>query len=126
MATEYTIDYRNSTIEVRVRGTLDRASSAKLWKDIADACASNNCNSILGLSHLDQPISLGDAFDHQAIFLEAGITIDHRIAWVQSNPDAYKMTQLVETVLLNRGMLNGRLFTDEFEARRWLAGKYST
>ena len=126
MAVEYSIDYRDSTIEVRVRGTLDRASSAKLWKDIADACANNHCNSILGLSHLDQPLKLGDAFDHQAIFLEAGITIDHRIAWVQSNPDAYKMSELVETVLLNRGLVNGRLFTDEFEARHWLAGSRSS
>ena len=59
--------------------------------------------------------------NHQAIFPEAGVTIDHRIAWAQLNPAAYKMSELVETVLLNRGMVNGRLFTDEHEARRWLA-----
>jgi hypothetical protein len=31
------------------------------------------------------------------------------------------MTEVAETILLNRGLLNGRLFTDEFVARRWLA-----
>jgi len=72
---------------------------------------------------MQQPLKLADAIDHQAIFLEAGVTIDHRIAWVQLNPDALKMTEIAETILLNRGLLNGRLFTDEFEARRWLAGR---
>ena len=93
------------------------------WKDIIAACAANNCFSILGLSDLDQPLKLADAIDHQAIFLEAGVTIDHRIAWTVLNPAAYKMTEVAETVLLNRGLVNGRLFTDEFEARRWLAGQ---
>jgi hypothetical protein len=32
------------------------------------------------------------------------------------------MTEIVESVLLNRGLINGRLFSDEFEARRWLSG----
>ena len=123
MAAEYTIDYVNSTIEVRVSGSLDRATSSQLWKDIVAACAAHGCYSILGLSYLDRPLKLGDAIDHQAIFLEAGVTIDHRIAWAQLNPAAYEMSELVETVLLNRGLVNGRLFTDEFEARRWLAGK---
>jgi len=27
-----------------------------------------------------------------------------------------------QTILLNRGLLNGHLFADEFEARRWLDG----
>jgi len=30
------------------------------------------------------------------------------------------MTELAETVLLNRGMVNGRLFRDELKGRRWL------
>jgi hypothetical protein len=30
------------------------------------------------------------------------------------------MTELAETVLLNRGLVNGRLFSDELDARRWL------
>jgi len=123
MAADYTIDYVNSTIEVRVSGSQDRAASSQLWKDIVAACEAHNCYSILGLSYLDQPLKLGDAIDHQAIFLEAGVTIDHRIAWAQLNPAAYEMSELAETVLLNRGLVNGRLFTDEFEARRWLADK---
>jgi hypothetical protein len=121
MAMEYTIEYIQSTVEVRVGGVPDRTSIAQMWKDIIAACAEHRCFSVLGLTNMERPLKLSDAIDHQAIFLEAGVTIDHRIAWVQLNPDALRMTEVAETILLNRGLLNGRLFTDEFEARRWLA-----
>jgi hypothetical protein len=123
MAAEYTINYVNSTIEVHLSGIPDRQSIAQMWKDIVVACEQHGCLTILGLARLDQPIKLADAIDHQAIFLEAGVTIDHRIAWAQLNPAAVEMTRLAETVLLNRGLVNGRVFTDEFEARRWLASR---
>lgn len=122
MAAEYSITCVKSIIEVRVGGIPDRASVSQMWKDIIAACTENSCFSILGIANMEQPLKLADAIDHQAIFLEAGVTVDHRIAWVQLNPEALAMTELAETVLLNRGLLNGRLFTDEFEARRWLAG----
>ncbi len=102
MSAKYTIDYVNSIIEVRVGGVPDRASISQMWRDIVAACTDNQCYSILGLSNMDQPMKLADAIDHQAIFLEAGVTIDHRIAWTQLNPEAYAMTEVAETVLLNR------------------------
>jgi hypothetical protein len=120
MTAQYTIECVNSIIEVRVTGIPDRHSVAQMWRDIVAACKTHRCFSILGLSNMNRPLKLADAIDHQAIFLEAGVTVDHLIAWVQLNPAAYAMTELVETVLLNRGLANGRLFTDEFEARRWL------
>jgi len=120
MAAQYTIEHINSVIEVRASGIPDRQSVSQMWKAIIDACKAHQCFSILGLSDFDQPLKLADAIDHQAIFLEAGVTIDHRIAWVQLNPKAYAMTELAETVLLNRGLINGRLFSDELNARRWL------
>ncbi len=122
MALDYQIEPINGVIEVRVSGIPDRASNALMWSDIVAACAKHECLYVLGISNLDKPQKIADAIDHQAIFLEAGVTVDHRIAWVQLNPDALEMTRLAETVLLNRGMVNGRLFTDEHEARRWLRG----
>ena len=120
MAIQYSIEYVNSTVEVRASGIPDRESLTQMWKDIVAACKEHHCFSILGIANMERPLSLADAIDHQAIFLEAGVTIDHRIAWVQENPDARKRTEVAETILLNRGLLNGRLFADEFEARRWL------
>jgi hypothetical protein len=121
MVAKYSIEHVNSTIEVRASGVPDRASVAQMWKDIIAACDEHHCFSILGIANMERPLSLADAIDHQAIFLEAGVTIDHRIAWVQENPEARKRTEIAETILLNRGLLNGRLFDDEFEARRWLS-----
>ena len=121
MTANYSIDRIDSVIEVRVTGTPDRASIAQMWKDIVGACEQPRCLSILGLSNMEQPIKLADAIDHQAIFLEAGVTIDHRIAWVQMNPDAVRMNMLIESVLLNRGLVNGRVFTNEVQARKWLS-----
>jgi hypothetical protein len=120
MTAVYSIECVDSVIEVRVSGTPDRSSIAQMWKDIVAACAEHRCLSILGLSDMEQPIKLADAIDHQAIFLEAGVTIDHRIAWVQMNPEAVRMNLLIESVLLNRGLANGRVFTNEMEARKWL------
>ena len=120
MTANYTIESRNSVVEVRVSGTPDRSSIAQMWKDIIAACKQHECLSVLGLSDMEQPLRLADAIDHQAIFLEAGVTIDHRIAWVQMNPDAVRMNLLVESVLLNRGLVNGHVFTNEIEARKWL------
>ena len=122
MALDYRIEYRDGTIEVHSSGSPDRDSVARMWRDIVAACAEHQCLYILGVANFDSPLRVADAIDHQAIFLEAGVTIDHRIAWVQLNPEAMKMTQLAETVLLNRGMVNGRLFTDKYAARRWLRG----
>ena len=123
MAANYTIECVDSVIEVRVTGTPDRPSLARMWQDIVGACREHRCLSVLGLSDMERPIKLADAIDHQAIFLEAGVTIDHRIAWVQLNPQAVRMNMLIESVLLNRGLANGRVFTNELEARRWLADR---
>ena len=123
MALQYSIEHRDGAIEVRVSGVPDRTSSRQMWKDIVAATEEYGCLYILGLSNLDKPHKIADAIDHQVVFLEAGVTIDHRIAWVQQNPEAVESTRLIETILLNRGMMNGRLFDDEFEARRWLAAQ---
>lgn len=120
MAFRYSIEHKDSLIEVRVEGVPDRASITQMWKDIVASCKEHGCLSILGISNVEQPLKLADAIHHQAIFLEAGVTIDHRIAWVQLNPAAVRMNILSESILLNRGLLNGRVFTNEAEARKWI------
>ncbi len=122
MELQYHIEFLDGVVEVRVTGSPDRASLGQMWKDIVAATKEHQCLYILGIAYLDTPLKVADAIDHQAIFLEAGVTIDHRIAWAQLNPAAVEMTRLAETVLLNRGLAYGRLFTDEYEARRWLRG----
>lgn len=120
MPARYSIKPTDSLIEVRVEGVPDRASITRMWKDIVTSCKEHGCMSVLGISDMEQPVKLADAIHHQVIFLEAGVTIDHRIAWVQLNPAAVRMNILSESILLNRGLVNGRVFTNEAEARKWL------
>lgn len=61
-----------------------------------------------------------DAFKHEKIFRETEVSLKYRIAWVKKNPIARENIQFVETVLKNRGLVNGGLFTDVSEAKAWL------
>jgi hypothetical protein len=69
---------------------------------------------------MDNALTTMDAWRHQEIFAKAGVTRKIRIAWVDLNPDTFEITRFVETTLLNRGLVNGRLFADVREARQWL------
>ena len=65
-----------------------------------------------------------DAFNHLNILEEVGITFQYRIAWVDQGTPTAKGLEFVETVVVkNRGLVNGKLFADLEEARRWLLGK---
>ena len=119
MGLEYSISHEESLIKVRARGRADYLSIDQMWKDIAATCKARNCFVILGVSKLDTPISATDAYDHENIFRSAGIGVDHRIAWVDTNPATADSFEMVGSVLSNRGLLNGRFFTRVNEARAW-------
>ena len=120
MGLEYSISHEESLIKVSARGRADYLSIDQMWKDIAATCKARNCFVILGVSKLDTPISTTDAYDHENIFRSAGIGVDHRIAWVDTNPATADSFEMVGAVLSNRGLLNGRFFTRVNEARAWL------
>ncbi|MDH3616422.1 MAG: hypothetical protein OEQ90_08100 [Gammaproteobacteria bacterium] len=120
MGLEYSITHEESYVEIHVRGQGDYLSTHKMWKDIAAACRKNNCHNILGVANIDVR-SLEHAYDHAAIFEAAGMTSAYRIAWVEINPSAHESAKLVEAVIRNRGLADGRVFDGVREARRWLA-----
>lgn len=122
MPVEYSIDRVNSIIEVRVTGDADRESVTAMWASIAEACKEYACNRILGFSNLERSLTLADALEHDSIFREAGIDKRHHIAWMQLNPATRVMTELSATVARNKRATNIEMFTDEAEARQWLAG----
>ncbi len=88
---------------------------------LAKACEDVRCFKILGVTEFSNPLTTMEAYDHQNIFEEAGITQKYRIAWAEKNPEARKMIKFIETVLRNRG-LEVRLFSDVVEAKQWLLG----
>jgi len=120
MALDYSITQNKSYVEVHVRGQGDYLSTDKMWKDVVAACQENNCRSILGIANISVR-STEHAYDHAPIFEAAGLSSEYRIAWVERNQDVADQARLVEAILRNRGLANGRVFDDVAEAKRWLA-----
>jgi len=98
--------------------------SLEVWRRIKALCKEHNCFRILGENHTTEELSTMDAFNHLKILEEVGITFQYRIAWVDQGTPTAKGLEFVETVVVkNRGLVNGELFADLEEARRWLLGK---
>lgn len=120
MALDYSIINEQSYVEVNVSGRGDYLSTDQVWKDIAAACRKNECHNILGIANINVR-SREHAYDHAAIFEAAGISDKYRIAWVELNPDVIELGRLVEAIVRNRGLANGRVFENISAAKRWLA-----
>ena len=115
----YTIKKEKYFILVKQAGEDSYEVSLELWKEVAKACKKYQCFNILGISDTT-PLKTMGAYDHHKIFDEAKITMKHRIAWVENNSKAIEMLLFAETVLKNRGRLNGKVFANVVEAKKWL------
>ncbi len=120
MSLDYSITYEKSHVEVQVSGEGDYLSTDQMWKDIAAACQNNNCHNILGVANIDDRSS-EHAYDHAVIFELAGMTNEYRIAWVELNTESKETARLVEAIVRNRGLADGRVFDNIREAKRWLS-----
>lgn len=122
MSGEITITFKGDHLHVVVEVDQSYERSLVMWKDIVQACEEHDCYNILGETHDTRPLETMDAVQHVNIFREAGITLNHRIAWVaygDTNKDAIHLTEMA---LKNRGLINGHVFDSVEEARAWLLG----
>ena len=120
MTLDYSITYEGDMIVVRVSGVPDRTGVVELWRNVASAAAEHGCFDVLGLASTERPMELGDALEIEALFEAAGISSDFRIAWLNPNPAARPMIDLVEELIRNREMAQARFFENEVDARDWL------
>jgi EAL domain-containing protein (putative c-di-GMP-specific phosphodiesterase class I) len=120
MKYELTIEPMGDYLHVRGSGKLNYDVALDAWKRIVKACEEYQCYNVLGEQYMDNALTTMEAWDHQKIFAEAGVTHNMRIAWVDLNPATVEKTQFVETVLINRGLVNGQLFADVETAKQWL------
>ncbi len=91
-----------------------------MWRRIVKTCESYDCFAVLGEQNMENPLEVIENYQIQDIFRKVGITSQYKIAWVDLNFKTLESTQFAETVLLNRGLVNGRLFTDVDKAKEWL------
>jgi len=122
MNSKISVTYEGEYILVQLTGDNSYEVSLKLWKKVVEACEKNQCFNILGVSSTNNPLKTMEAFDHINIFTEVGISPKHRIAWVEKNPEAAETFRFVETVIKNRKLVNGYLFSNISEAKNWLLG----
>jgi len=122
MTDNIVIEYVRPFIHARQYGPDSYEASLELWNRIVSACEKHSCFNILGESFTTVELSTIAAYDHVKIFRSAGVTWKHRIAWVHHVEETADAMRLVETVLVNRGLANGRLFPTVEEAKQWLLG----
>jgi hypothetical protein len=105
-------------VDVRGMGTYENALT--LWIKVAQACEQYQCFNILGEQYLINTVTTTEAFDHPALFKQAGISAKHRIAWIDKNPRTRETTEFIRDVLSSRSVGYGRLFNDIEAAKQWL------
>lgn len=120
MSYTISVEFKGDHILARHTGEDNYRISLELWSKIVDTCTRRNCYYVLGITETTTPLNTMDAFNHGEIFKTLGVTSKYRIAWTERNPAALQSLRFVETVLRNRGITNGRLFSDASEALYWL------
>lgn len=116
---ELIITKKDDYIDVRLNGEMNLVDNHQVWLDIIQACDQFGIFNILGVSDLKRFDTM-HAYSHSDIFQDSGVTLRHRIAWVELNDDNVEMIKLIETVLKNRALVNEALFPSEEEALKWL------
>lgn len=120
MTYQMDVTVEDNYLHIRVTGNANFANASSLWKRIADVCNEHQCFNVLGEQNLRNAMPTMDAWNHQKIFLDAGITAKFKIAWVDVNPKTYDATDFIRTVLYNRDIGYGKLFSDIAIAKKWL------
>lgn len=117
---------QDNYLHVVISGNSSYENAVCLWQTIADACNKHNCFYVLGEQDMYNGTSTMDAWNHQTIFAEAGITAKFVIAWVDKNPRTFEHTQFIRQVLANRNIGYGKLFSDTEKAKNWLFEKIAS
>jgi hypothetical protein len=113
MRDEIIVEYKGNYVYAALYGKNNYNISLELWRRIMAVCKQYNCFNILGENYTTQELSTIDAFDHLKILEEVGLTLQYRIAWVDQKTKTARVLEFVETVVVkNRGLANGRLFSN--------------
>lgn len=123
MRDEIIVEYKGDHVHARVYGKNNYEVSRDVWGRVMATCKEHNCFKILGENFTTNELSTMDAFNHLTILKEVGLTRDYRVAWVNHVKETSRGLEFVETVVVaNRGLANGKLFSDVEDAKRWLFG----
>lgn len=122
MSYAMSVTYMGDHVEARSTGDKSYQTAVTLWSEITKVCDEHKCYRVLGIAESSTAMPVMDSMNHTQLFKDFAITNKYRIAWVEFNKEAIGNLKFLETVLLNRGMLNGKIFHDVDEAKQWLLG----
>ena len=120
MSYQMSVTFMGDYVEAHSTGDKSYQTALTLWREITRVCEEYDCFKVLGVGESTKPMPTMDAMNHTKLFQDFSITRKYQIAWVELNSEAVGSIKFVETVLLNRGLLTGKLFLDVAEAKRWL------
>ena len=120
MSYQMSVIFMGDYVEARSTGDKSYQTAVALWRQIIRVCDEHDCYKVLGIGQSTTPMPTMDAMNHTKLFQDFSITRKYQIAWVELNREAVGSIKFLETVLLNRGLLNGKLFHEVAEAKRWL------
>ena len=121
MLNRISVSFEGDHVLVRTAGDKDYEYLEQLWAKVARTCEKHQCFRVLGIANTHTPVEPLEAYDVPRIYRDNNIDHRYRIAWVEKNPDAVDIIDLMESILSNRD-LPGRRFASTEEAREWLFG----
>jgi hypothetical protein len=124
MSYEMDVTFEGDHLYLHVTAEDSYETSLKFFGDLIGECRKCDCERILVVSDTT-PLTTMAAYDHHEILSNVGFTFSHRIAWVEINPEAREMDKFIEDVLVNRCIIQVKIFSDESEAKQWLLGDTS-
>ena len=121
MTSKPRIAFEGTYLHVHASGSSDYLAKLDFWRKVVKVCERHHCFNILGefFPH-SRPLGTMEAYDIYAVLNEAGVTREHKIAWVISDSSHLESMSFAETVFRNRVLSGVRAFTDITSARHWL------
>jgi len=116
----FKVSFQTDHVRIDSYGERSIEYATALWTEVVKVCAENDCYLVLGISNAPGPMPVMDGFAHIDLFRELEIRDNYRISWAELNDDARSASEFTETVLVNRGLYPGKLFSNEEDAREWL------
>lgn len=123
MSAEILVEYSDNCIRAKQYWTDDYKLSLELWNEIVSKCKEHDCYNVLCEFFTSNSMQLVESYNFVKIFGLTGVTFNYRIAWVHHGEETIGGIKFTETVLKNRGLLNGGLFNGLDEAHLWLNRK---
>jgi len=120
MSYEMSVSFTGDYVEARSSGDKCYSTAVALWTEITRVCHENNCYKVLGIGKSTTAMPIMDSVKHEQLFKDFAITRKYKIAWIELNQEAISSVKFLENYVLNRSLVNGKLFYTIEKAKCWL------